>query len=426
MPPRRGRSRGKYPTGRKYHRGYYVGTHYSRRHGGLGFFGAIFFLILGLVIFGNEDEKKVGWGIITGILVLCLIASAGPAAPLVIILIIVAGIALLSGLSVKSGTYHPPVKTEEPVMSPVNVTTDKRDSTSKNITPASATSPVHKNPYRYEESKHEQKDKSPVTVKTMVKPVEEPRKTSVEPIEIKDSGLVKGMAIGEMEWTHMEKGQIVDEEIPKQEFFQSIEEAKKEYDIPEDYIRIMIETNTDGSIKECPALVWKDNFFLNMLPLVKKSNISCWSVKKFKEVTYKVLSEVDPDSRYNDIGMAALATEFEDRFPEYMFNGQYGTHTGVFMFTESIEITNTSAKAMFELLEPEFILEDAVTSSDKYEPEMKEIYKANLLWKNGVIDTQEYNRIKEISLENLKERVDSRETISEQIELAKEMGVILE
>lgn len=424
MSPRRGRSSGKYRTGRKYHRGYYVGRGYSSRNGALGFFGALFFLVMGLILFGNEDEKKIGWGIIAGIFILCLIASAGSAAPIIIVLIIVAGIALLSGLSVKSGTHHPPVKVEEPEEM-VILTTDKKNTTAKRMDAPRITSSVPKNSYRYEERKHESKN-APITVKTVVKPVEEQVKLSDEPIEIKDSGLVKGLTIGEMEWTHMEKGEIIEEKIPKQEFFESIADAKSEYDIPDDYIRIMIDINSDGSVRECPALVWKDNFFLNILPLIKKSSIGCWSLKKFKEVSYKVLPEVDPDRRYNGIGMAALASEFEDRFPEYMFNGAYGTYTGVFVFPEGIEITNTSAKAMFELLEPEFTLDDAVTSSDKYEPEIKEIYKNQILWKNNVIDAGKYKELKNKQFQLLKDRECSKTIISEQIELAKELDVFLE
>lgn len=425
MPPRKGRSSGKYRTGRKYHRGYYVGRGYSRRNGALGFFGALFFLVMGLILFGNEDEKKIGWGTIAGIFILCLIASAGSAAPIIIVLIIVAGIALLSGLSVKNGTCHPPVNVEEPEET-VILTTDKKNTTVKRMDVPRTTSSLPENSYRYEERKHESKNKTPITVKTVVKPVEEQVKSSADPIETKDSGLVKGLTIGEMEWTHMEKGEIIEEKIPKQEFFESIADAKAEYDIPDDYIRIMIEINSDGSVRECPALVWKDNFFLNILPLIKKSTISCWSLKKFKEVSYKVLPEVDPDCRYNGIGMAALASEFEDRFPEYMFNGEYGTYTGVFVFPEGIEITNTSAKSMFELLEPEFTLDDAVTSSDKYEPEIKEIYKNQILWKNNVIDAGKYKELKNKHFQMLKERECSEKIVLEQIELAKEFDVFLE
>lgn len=425
MPPRKGRSSGKYRTGRKYHRGYYVGRGYSRRYGALGFFGALFFLVMGLVLFGNEGEKKTGWGIIAGIFILCLIAGAGSAAPIIIVLIIVAGIALLSGLSVKNGTNLRPVKEEEPEQE-VILTTDKKNTTVKRMDAPRTTSSLPKKLYRYEESKHESKNKTPITVKTVVKPMKEQVKSSAELIEVKDSGLIKGLAIGEMEWTHMEKGEIIEEKIQKQEFFESIADAKVEYDIPDDYIRIMIETNSDGSVRECPALVWKDNFFLNILPLIKKSSIGCWSLKKFKEVSYKVLPEVDPDCRYNGIGMAALASEFEDRFPEYMFNGAYGTYTGVFVFPEGIEISNTSAKAMFELLEPEFTLDDAVTSSDKYEPEIKEIYKNQILWKNGVIDTSKYKEFKDTHFQMLKDRECSENIILEQVELAKELDVILE
>ena len=109
-----------------------------------------------------------------------------------------------------------------------------------------------------------------------------------------------------------------------------------------------------------------------------------------------------------------------------MFNGEYGTYTGVFVFLEGIEITNTSAKAMFELLEPEFTLDDAVTSSDKYEPEIKEIYKNQILWKNGVIDAGKYKELKNKQFQLLKDRECSKTIISEQIELAKELDVFLE
>ena len=55
-------------------------------------------------------------------------------------------------------------------------------------------------------------------------------------------------------------------------------------------------------------------------------------------------------------------------------------------------------------LEPEITLDDAVTSSDKYEPEIKEIYKNQILWKNNVIDAGKYKELKNKHFQMLKER----------------------
>lgn len=349
---------------------------YSRKNGSIGILGVLFFLIMGLVLFGNDSEKKVGWGIIAGISLLCLIAGAGDAAPVVFLLIIILGLALLAFLSAKTGNNQAPnhdvsQNNSSSISSQIkstNASTSEQHMYSASVkkNKKEYDEDKHVSSYRHEESKHSNKNSSAGIIKTTVKPIEEPIKTTAESIEIKDIGLTKGMAIGEMEWTHIEKGHIAENEIPKREFFESIEEAKKEYDIPDDYIRIMIESNEDGTMKECPALVWKDNFFLNVLPLIKKSKVSCWSLKRFKEVSYRIIAEVDPDSRYNDIGMAAIANEFEDKFPKYMFDGKYGTYTSVFVFPEGIEITNTSAKGMFELLNLEPVLNDVVAEQIKY------------------------------------------------------------
>ena len=71
-------------------------------------------------------------------------------------------------------------------------------------------------------------------------------------------------------------------------------------------------------------------------------------------------------------------------------------------------------------------MDDAVTSSDKYEPEIKEIYKNQILWKNNVIDAGKYKELKNKHFQMLKERECSEKIVLEQIELAKEFDVFLE
>lgn len=402
-----------------------------------------------------ESDRKIGWTIVGVFFFLYLLGKIGPALLVILAVIVLIGLIWLfssDGPVTKSESnyidYKPthsekskPIITKKDLVvnnvqtsNAVKSETILKENNKKNavvIPVEPKTTSYHEvkisnaeKEIRYEEKKVSATKTAESTTKKSSKNERETDKETVEKMMFQESILQKALAIGEMEWTYIEKGSEAEDKIPQKEYFGSIKEAVDEYSIPDGYVRVMIERNDDRSLTECPALIWKDNFFLNVLPLIKKSPVNCWPLRIFKTVTYRIIDNANPDVNYNEIGKQEIANEFEDMFPEYMFDGKYGTYTTTFIFPDGLEVTNTSARELFKLLEPEFVVEDDVTSSEKYNLEIKELYKKHILWLNGVIDSKEYSDSKEQYI-SVRENSESNKADFELcLELEKELGVL--
>lgn len=208
---------------------------------------------------------------------------------------------------------------------------------------------------------------------------------------------------------------ITQEKNIKDEFFyDSVAEAIKAHSVPAGYKKIMIHHIENTDIRECPALIWKEENILKLLPLIRKTHIFQWPLKSIPLIIGERHYNPDYDNEYTGISKAALSKEFLEQLPEYPY-GREGVYTDLFILPVGVSVTNTSAKALFELLKVDLFIDDEITKSDQYVPAIKEIYRKHYLYENHVLTLEEYTSLKEEILEEFLETERSDSVYQKQI-----------
>lgn len=208
----------------------------------------------------------------------------------------------------------------------------------------------------------------------------------------------------------------------KDKYYHSVEETLTDYTVPVGYRKIMIERIQKTDIKECPGLIWKDDAMLYVLPLLRKTQIYSWPLTSMPVILFEKRMNPDVDKEYMDVGMAEIAAEFEEVFPEYPF-GLDGVYTGKFILPVGLEVTNTSGKVLFELIPAEFHVVDDITQSTWYVKEIKELYQKKMLKENGIISFEKYAEEKEKLLKEYRLREKDDAKYEQQMKAIKELGL---
>lgn len=171
--------------------------------------------------------------------------------------------------------------------------------------------------------------------------------------------------------------------------------------VKKDNRKVMIDLCSAFRIRQSPAYFWTEAGKANFLVLEEEARVIQIPLNKIKEITYERGVSVRKDSDYSDFKSGSFVKSvFEETMPSYytaMKNGKKGYFKNLYGITPDLKVTNTSARALFEILKLDFGIHDRITESPQYNAYYKMAYKSNVLWKDQVITTEEYReRIKEI------------------------------
>lgn len=175
------------------------------------------------------------------------------------------------------------------------------------------------------------------------------------------------------------------------------------YKVKKEHKKIMIDHSSHFSIVQCPAFIWKDKKCLQLLLLEDKPRIIKLPLEKMKAIGYAKMQEASPKdyAAFQKNGFASrLFFEFLPKTYELSAGGER-LYKNLYVIAPDIRITNTSAKNAFDLLEIDFYISDKTTNSPNYDDYFKMAYKASILWKDEVIDTNEYKEKIKILLSSL-------------------------
>ncbi len=181
----------------------------------------------------------------------------------------------------------------------------------------------------------------------------------------------------------------------------SVKKLMIKYKVKKEHRKVMIDSSSTFHIRQCPAYLWKDRKDINFLLIEKEPRIIKIPIAKVKGIGYVKMVEAKPASDYQDFMEPCIITklflEYLPIYKEGSYHGKIGAYKNLYTVIPDIRITSTSAKNLFDIVEVEFAVEDEVTNSRAYSEYYKAAYKANILWKDGVITTSEYKeRIKKL------------------------------
>lgn len=241
-------------------------------------------------------------------------------------------------------------------------------------------------------------------------------------------------------------------------YYHSIEAALQAQNVPTGYQKIMIVRMEGTDIRECPALIWKEEAkavqgkeetqtetgagqgryhaeksisnqkvscdeILYVFPLRKGAGLYRWSLKDISIIVYEKRRNPDMDALFAEVAQSNIAAAFAEEFPTYPFD-EAGMYTGTFSLPNGLEVSNTSGKALFALLSAKFYVVDEVMQDARYEKEIRELYKAQVLKENGVIDYKRYEQEKRKYLQVYEAREQNREAYAQQMQFARDLGLI--
>lgn len=175
---------------------------------------------------------------------------------------------------------------------------------------------------------------------------------------------------------------------------EKVEAMLHKYKVREEHRRVIIDYCAAFRIRQCPAYVWKDKKNLYFLLLEEEPRKIEIPLHTIDGVHYESGAAVKSSLEYEEfkkhsfvgsVFLAYLPTYYEKRK-----NEKHMYCKNLYVITPKLKVTNTSARNLFDILEADFILEDAVMTSARFDSYFKMAYKSNILLRDRVLTVEEY------------------------------------
>ena len=151
-------------------------------------------------------------------------------------------------------------------------------------------------------------------------------------------------------------------------------------------------------LEEAPAYIWADKKKYYLLILGDGEPLKLdYPLEYNLKLHYEVGVKTNPDAEYKKFkAVSVVAIAFAPFLPDYY---QKRTDTGtafyknLYRLGKDMYFTNTSAKNVFDMTGADFEVKDDITEDMRHGEDFKNAYKANILWRDGAISSDEYKNI---------------------------------
>lgn len=185
-----------------------------------------------------------------------------------------------------------------------------------------------------------------------------------------------------------------------------IKHLLKAYRVKKDHREVIIDSCKSLDIKEAPAYIWADRKKYYLLIIDEDGPIKLnYPLEYNLKLHYKKGVKADPDKEYKKFkGPSVVSLAFSQFLPDYYEKSEFaktGFYKNLYRLGEDMYFTNTSAKNVLDIVRADFEVSDDVTEDMRHGEDFKNAYKANLLWRDGVLSSKEYKNIITGLLSNL-------------------------
>lgn len=290
---------------------------------------------------------------------------------------VIAGIALILNYNIEESDVEP-LTDEEETANETGVVADSREMPEPNTEKQSE----EKRQEEKQQSKKKRRQQTKKQKKQKEKEVEievEKEAEDEEPIKKEDSLLQ------------------YDEKKIKQVFYK--------YKIRKDYKCIIIDAWKKKGIYQQPAYIWRQRSQIHILVLGDKTQDLTIPMNRLTILKYHKGVICQAKKEYMQFRKESpVKTVFSAYLPTYrqgVKDGHPVIYKNLFELGDGILLTNTSVRAILELLQPEFQVDDGVTRDVRYNGFLKEIYKQSILLQNQVIGVKDYQEAVNENLQKL-------------------------
>lgn len=173
-----------------------------------------------------------------------------------------------------------------------------------------------------------------------------------------------------------------------------VKKTLHKYKVRREHRQILVDRSEKLGILQTPAYIWVEKNQFHMLLLEETPRHISIPLYQITQISYRKKQRVNEKNDYAAFQTDSIVTElFRPYLPDYIHMREEPAaflYKNLYGIGNDIYVTNRSAAAVFELLGVEFQVEDRVTQSDKVNIYFKDIYKANILLRDNVIDANGY------------------------------------
>ena len=173
---------------------------------------------------------------------------------------------------------------------------------------------------------------------------------------------------------------------------------KEKYKAKKDHREVIIDSCESLGLKESPAYIWADKKKYYFLILTDGEPLKLdYPLEYNTKLYYENEVKSDPDKEYKRFkGVSVVSMAFSPFMPDYyQKRTDRGTsfYKNLYRLGKDMYFTNTSAKNVFDITGAEFEIKDDITEDIRHGEDFKNAYKANILWRDGAISSDEYKKI---------------------------------
>lgn len=165
--------------------------------------------------------------------------------------------------------------------------------------------------------------------------------------------------------------------------------------VKKDHREVIIERSEKFGLTEAPAYLWKDRKKYHLLVIGDGEPLKLSFPLSYNSIlVHENAVKSFPDKEYLRFKYPSfISMVFEPFLPDYYEKSiMDGTafYKNLYCLDGDIYFTNTSAKNVFDITGANFKVADEVTKEDAHGEGFVNVYKANILWRDGVISSKEY------------------------------------
>ncbi|MBO7402852.1 MAG: hypothetical protein J6U10_07665 [Lachnospiraceae bacterium] len=165
------------------------------------------------------------------------------------------------------------------------------------------------------------------------------------------------------------------------------------YKVKREHRPVIIDSSTRYKVEKCPAYLWVNRGKVHFLLMESTPREIVLDYHNATTVTYETAA-ADPATEYTEIRTnMALSGIFGGCVPTYredVVNRRRTSVKNLYVIGDDIRLTNTSARAAFDLLKADFSMSEKYMLEGLRGSFSKEAYKTKVLWQDGVINTSEF------------------------------------
>lgn len=188
------------------------------------------------------------------------------------------------------------------------------------------------------------------------------------------------------------------------------------YKVNKDHKPIMIELCQSEKIRQCPAYIWSDRGYLNLLLFEEETRKVTIPLSKVTKITYEKGVIANPLLDYQGFQKPSfLRVVFSSYLPtlyEDSRDGRKVYRKNLYVLSPDIKVTNTSIRTIMDMLKLDLSYEGRFADPKMHNPYFEAAYLLSIMLRDGVITVSEFKvRIKTL-LQQLSEANISKDEFS--------------